>query len=411
MERKIDRICIKYEINFFSILIILICMLFISPIKASAETTDNKNSATDSYVLTLIERGGVKEEIKGVDINLKSNSLKDGISFDERLLQERINKLVCLDNTKIIQSQNARLMYENNSYVIAREVYGNKIKSDILFQSIVAAIKNGDTVLNLEVAKCYDDPKVLQNSPEIINAKDLANKYITSNITYYIAGLTQVLDGSQIKDWISFDANYRVILNEGLIRSYVDNLSYIYSSSLGKNIKVSGGYDGNNHSWVIDKAQETQALINNIKNGQTLTKSPIYTQTAAAGYFSNVGGSFVEIDLTKQHLWYYKDGYLVTEGDVVTGNESNGNSTPEGLYHLYYKQKDTVLVGEDYASPVSFWMPFNNNIGIHDANWRSEFGGQIYKTSGSHGCINSPYYLAKDIYDNLNKGENIICHY
>ena len=102
-----------------------------------------------------------------------------------------------------------------------------------------------------------------------------------------------------------------------------------YNTSLGTNIKVSGGYDGNNHSWIIDSSEETKALIENIKNGQTITKNPIYAQTSAASYFSNVGSTYVEIDMTKQHLWYYKDGYLVVEGDVVTGNVSNGCSTPD----------------------------------------------------------------------------------
>ena len=81
-----------------------------------------------------------------------------------------------------------------------------------------------------------------------------------------------------------------------------------------------------------------------------------------------------------------------------------------GVYNLYYKQKDTVLKGPGYAAPVCFWMPFNNGIGLHDASWRSEFGGEIYKTDGSHGCVNAPYYVAKAVYDNINSGDTIICH-
>jgi lipoprotein-anchoring transpeptidase ErfK/SrfK len=406
MENKI----MKGFINSFCVLTIVFCMFFISSMKASAVT--NGDTSVSSYVLTLEERDGVKEQIKGSDIQLKSNSANsNNFSFDEKLLQVYISKLTCLDSSKTIEPKNAQLIYQNNSYVIIKEAYGNKINKDILFQNVVAALKKGDTVLNLDSAKCYENPKILESSPEIINAKDTANKYISSKITYDIAGLTQVLDGSTIKDWISLDGNYQIVLYDDMARNYVNKLADTYTSSLGTSIPVSGGYDGNNHSWVVDTDQETQALINNIKNGQTITKSPIYAQTSAASYFSNAGENFVEVDLTKQHVWCYKDGYLAVDGDIVTGNESNGNATPDGVYSLYSKQKDTVLIGEDYASPVSFWMPFNKNIGLHDASWRSEFGGEIYKTNGSHGCVNLPYYVASKIYDNTYLRETVICHY
>ena len=89
-----------------------------------------------------------------------------------------------------------------------------------------------------------------------------------------------------------------------------------------------------------------------------------------------------------------------------------GHATPAGVYTLNSRQKDTVLVGEDYQSPVSFWMPFiGNSIGLHDANWRSDFGGDIYKTNGSHGCINLSYSLAQNIYNNISVGTSVICYY
>ena len=113
--------------------------------------------------------------------------------------------------------------------------------------------------------------------------------------------------------------------------------------------------------------------------------------------------------MKKQHLWFYKNGSLISQGDVVTGNVSANHTTPGGVYKLKYKEKNAVLRGPGYDAPVSFWMPFNGGIGIHDASWRSEFGGKIYKTGGSHGCINSPYYLAKAIFDNIEAGIPVVC--
>lgn len=107
----------------------------------------------------------------------------------------------------------------------------------------------------------------------------------------------------------------------------------------------------------------------------------------------------------------YKNGSLVVQGDVVTGNVSENDATPAGVYRLKYKERNATLKGQGYSSPVSYWMPFNGGIGIHDANWRSVFGGEIYKTGGSHGCVNSPYDLAKTVFENIDAGTPVVCYY
>lgn len=417
MEREIGLFnkIYKWSIVFiFSTFFIFNMSILNNTIGVSAKTLDKDNYeiSSEQYKLMLEERGGIIEEIHGSDIGLNySEDNPKVISYDENLLNQCLNKLSCFDNNKIIQPQNAKLEYNNNSYVLTKEIYGNKVKRDILHDNVVKAILNGDTSINLEYSNCYENPRFVENSPIVSYAYNALNKYISSNITYNFAGNTQVLDASIIKDWIGIDENFQVVFDESKAKEYVDSMAYTYTSLLGNTIKVSGGYDGNNHSWKIDSEEETKALIENIKNGQTISKHPIYYQTSAASYFSNVGETFVEIDMANQHLWYYKDGYLVVEGDIVTGNLSNGCATPDGVYRLYYKQKDTVLRGTGYASPVCFWMPFNGGIGLHDASWRSEFGGEIYKTNGSHGCINAPYYVAKTVYDNISSGTPIICFY
>ncbi|MEI3138955.1 MAG: L,D-transpeptidase [Lachnospiraceae bacterium] len=60
---------------------------------------------------------------------------------------------------------------------------------------------------------------------------------------------------------------------------------------------------------------------------------------------------------------------------------------------------------------MTYWMPFNGGIGLHDANWRSSFGGSIYQTNGSHGCVNLPRSAAKEIYERVYDGIPIICYY
>ena len=56
-------------------------------------------------------------------------------------------------------------------------------------------------------------------------------------------------------------------------------------------------------------------------------------------------------------------------------------------------------------------MPFNSNVGIHDADrWRSEYGGNIYKTNGSHGCVNMQSEAAEKVFNIVNKGTPVIVY-
>ena len=109
-------------------------------------------------------------------------------------------------------------------------------------------------------------------------------------------------------------------------------------------------------------------------------------------------------------MWFYKEGKVIAEGGVVTGDPRKGYSTLKGTYMINYKQKDAVLRGPGYEAKVNYWMPFNGNIGIHDASWRSSFGYNIYQNNGTHGCVNSPLSLAKKIYENIEAGTPVICY-
>ena len=116
--------------------------------------------------------------------------------------------------------------------------------------------------------------------------------------------------------------------------------------------------------------------------------------------------------MTNQHLYLYKDGVLVLESDFVSGEANNpANRTPSGVFGITYKTTNAVLRGADYETPVTYWMPFHGNFGMHDATWRTEFGGDIYLTNGSHGCLNLPLESAAAIYNYMYTGFPVICYY
>ncbi|MEG0688419.1 MAG: L,D-transpeptidase, partial [Hungatella sp.] len=127
--------------------------------------------------------------------------------------------------------------------------------------------------------------------------------------------------------------------------------------------------------------------------------------------------TYVEIDLNGQHVYLMQAGSQIWDSPCVTGNVSKKYDTPPGIYSLNYKEEDRILKGEklpngkyEYESHVDFWMPFHGGIGLHDAAWRSKFGGTIYQSSGSHGCVNLPPEKAKSLYGMIQTGIPVICY-
>ena len=117
----------------------------------------------------------------------------------------------------------------------------------------------------------------------------------------------------------------------------------------------------------------------------------------------------MEINLTAQHLFLYVDGQKVMESDFTSGLPGE-HLTPPGTFAVTYTQKYAYLTGENYRTPVTYWMPFNEDIGMHDATWKTQFGSQFYKSAGSHGCINLPYNFAKSLFSYVEKGMPVICY-
>lgn len=418
----------------------------INNINVSGKSVEKVNKQMESvlhtYKLNLKERGNKNEQIRADEVGLKYNSdgqfkelknrqnpykwiseifntevtkMKEGVKFDKQLLKQRVDMLSCFDSNNIIKPKNPSFKYIDNGYVIVGEVDGNKVNKDILYNHVSVAILKEVTTIDLESNNCYVKSQYTSKSEKVIRIKNMLNKYVSSKITYTFGEDKVPLDGSTINKWFTVDENLKVTFDKKEVENYIDALSNKYNtigksrnfvSSSGKTINIVGG----DYGWSINSAKETNDLIIAIDEGQTIAKEPAYNQTALSHGNNDIGNTYVEIDLTNQYLWFYKNGSLVAEGNVVTGNVSSDHGTPGGIYKLKYKQKDAVLRGPGYAAPVNFWMPFNGGIGIHDASWRSQFGGKIYKTGGSHGCVNSPYYLAKVIFDNIEAGIPVICH-
>ena len=135
-----------------------------------------------------------------------------------------------------------------------------------------------------------------------------------------------------------------------------------------------------------------------------------YEAAASADAQVAMPSTYVDVDLTNQILVYYQQGEVVLTSEIVSGNVGAGNGTPTGVFFIDAKVPGKYLVGPTWNVWVDRWMKFTGAVGIHDASWRSKFGGNIYQYNGSHGCVNLPHDVALTLYDMVDIGTMVVVH-
>lgn len=348
-----------------------------------------------------------------------SYTFDSSAQYDEKMLAETIESLDCLDEKKVTKPKNAYIDFLDGSYHVIPEVEGNLLEKEKTVKLLREAVDFARTEISLEEEACYQKPG-RRGDDEILNAtKDTLNTHVSTNITYLFGDQTESLGAEQIRPWLSFDDAGNVSIDENSVRAFVSALADQYNTAdRPRSFHTTGGrtvtVEGGSYGWLMDQEAEVQALLEGIRTGLQGERYPEYAQTAVSRENSDLGYNYVEIDLSEQHVWMYIEGEQIVSTDCVSGMMTQSDrTTPPGTYTLYYKQSPAVLRGanNEYESPVTYWMPFNGGIGLHDAAWRGSFGGDIYINDGSHGCINLPLNAARVIYENIYDGMPIICYY
>lgn len=349
-----------------------------------------------------------------------SFQLSQEVIYDEEQLKNIVNGWEACQPGNMMAPQNAYISeYSENlkGYEVVPEVEGTKFDVHKLVGLMDEAILSQETSLNLEEEECYEAPTVRQDAAELTEPVETANKWLGARITYDWNGAETVVDDGLLKDWITMEKDGPV-LDEAAVAAFVKeqaeaNDTYRkrrnFTTTLGVELSLPSGRYG----WLTDQEAETEELIGAIREGKTVSREPVFASTARQKGMNDIGNSYVEVDLTHQHLYLYEGGAIIFETDFVSGSMSSTPDcvTPEGVFGITYTTTNAVLRGADYETPVSYWMPFYGNYGMHDATWRSEFGGQIYITNGSHGCVNLPLGSAATIYEHVSTGFPVICYY
>lgn len=400
----------------------------------------------EDYRVALVTKEGTQEVIEGGDIGYrfvskgevqgfldeqsafawlpaylgagKRYTMETSMTYDEEKLETALSSLACMQEENVTAPKNAKVkQQQDGTYVIEPETVGNKLSKKKVRNLLKEAIEGGVKSVDLEKEECYKLPKVYQDDPTLRAEAAVRNRYSSITVTYEMGGgVTETLDKATIASWFSLDKDLKVSFDREAVAAWVDQLADQYDT-IGAYLPfvTSNGEtvypESRTYGWQMDRETETEELYQILLAGDSVQRSPVWLESAASRGENDIGDTYVEIDYTNQRMWYYKDGQLLVETPVVTGNVGAGMASPEGVFCLVGKQEDAVLTGEDYKTPVDYWMPFYGGVGIHDADtWRTSYGGDIYQWSGSHGCINTPTAQAAVIYQNIEIGTPVICY-
>ena len=398
------------------------------------------------YFLTIKEREGKKEVISGSQIQaefkgadeireiaenqspllwikgLFGGETYDDVSmfsYDQDTFEKAYNRLECIDPDKMTDCENAKPVYKDGKFVVKKEVKGTTLDLDRTKKTVEEYVSSGISTLNLEKEKCYENPKYTSTSEKITKLADKMNDALKGSITYKFGKQKVVLDKDVYSGWMKVTddgTNYEI--DENKMENWILKFIYQYNTQYGwHTFKTHDGRTkrifGGPYGWRISKDKEMDAVRKMLKEGTTETREPYWRQKGKVydGVNGDIGDTYVEVDMGAQTVYYYKDGKQKFSAPCVTGMMTADRKTPECVAYIMYKERSATLVGENYSSPVKYWMPFVGNVGFHSASWRNSFGGRIYINNGSHGCVKLSAASSKQLYRLVETGDPVVTYY
>ncbi len=337
--------------------------------------------------------------------------------YDEDSMRAYLSNVQYMKTYNMEPSVNARVRMENGEATVISDITGTELKADNVYTAVFSALNECAENVDLFAADCYIPAKITKDS-EVI-AKGLANaeKFLGIKAIYDFKGYKVEIPKEDLSTLAYINEQGDLVVSRTNVDCFAKKFAEEYSTSYTdrsfrthdrKNISVYGGYYG----WQLDPETEADELYELLCAGEDFTKDPACDHEGYAYSEDNdIGDTYVEIDLSDQHVYVYVDGKMEFDTACVSGNTSAGRGTPGGLFGITYKAMNVTLRGADYESKVTYWMPFNGGIGMHDATWRGSFGGSIYYYNGSHGCINLPYSAAAQIYSMVEPGMPVVCYW
>lgn len=314
---------------------------------------------------------------------------------------------------------------DDGTFSIQAEDNGNMVDTDILSTYTLEQLASGVTTINMALSDCYLTADV--TSEDLEDTLSLYEKYADVVITFDMTNREELFDPvgtveltfDTYMNWITFDEDGNLSLDKDQAMEWIEtNIADPYDTFCedGYTREFESTMDGtvtvtltetSTYGWLTDVEATADALEEYLQAGESITTEPEWTQSGFRPTRSDgtvfEEGTYIEIDISEQHLWFYVNGELYIDTDVVTGLASDPDRvTNTGIFKIRDKIENTTLGTyevQGYETDVNYWMPIDHTgIGLHDLE-RDEYGGDVYLTNGSHGCINLPLDAAAAIFE------------
>ena len=435
-------------------------------LRPASEVSEAAASGLDSFTAE-IEGDGFSTTLKGADVDLAFDTAAyarallgqqaawawpvcimgehqiesaGGATYDADKLKSVLGGAISTFNEGATQPVDATIGFDEASqaYAVVPEQLGTALDADATIAYVGEQLTSLTETIRLG-KDCLARPSVTSDDEKLAEAAKNANRFMTADIPLTMGGVVAgEVTRTQISSWITLDDQHNATLDENKLKDWVKTevaakydtrgAARTYTRPDGKVVTVAA--TGSSHwddayGWVTDEVALTDALKAAVEAGSTDAIEIPTKETAQnvpdAG-LRDWGNRYIDIDLAEQHVRMYDDsGALVWESDCVTGDHAKGHDTPTGIYVLNSCRAsgDVELRGAidpatnqpEYISHVSYWMPFiGNSWALHDASWRSRFGGDIYQYAGSHGCVNLPGDKAKELFGLCKVGDVVVVH-
>jgi len=329
--------------------------------------------------------------------------------YDKEKLKEAALNLYCFKNEHINPPADTHIDYVNGILTVVDASDGSMIDQEkalekILWETETFANGSNQSFIDLRDLYLHIEPQI--NSSELSEKLIELNSISEKKIEIYITENNSTeLKGNDLKTLLNLE-NSEFNVDDVNVNAYVNALS--------------SRYDVSDREY-IDRTD----LKNKLRKALlALDDQTIYAEWVYENDLSQ--GKLIEVNYGKQTLYYYEDGELIFSSPVVTGNDNfhDSEQIPEGTYKVQRMVRNTHLRGTNYDGTtydeeVLYWIGFGSEsyyngggvIGFHDASWRDEFGGDIWLSNPSHGCVNMPTDMVEKLYNAVDIGTTINIYY
>lgn len=383
---------------------------------------------SDRSVSMLLSKQNPYEWIRGRFGSSTSYSVLEAYTYDPDMLEEAMLALPEFSGQNIIKAQDAHMkMSDSNKLVIVPEVDGNELRKDVVLEALKEAVEEGKTGIDIsEIENAYITAELRADDNSLVSQVNELNDYLNTKVTYKMYdGTTMILDRTELLDWLSVKNDHSYYFDKDVVREncseFIRKMAEKYdktytSVTFRSTIRGDVTIPTEKRGYLIDEAGESAKLYEMILGKKSEEREPLYNLSKKP-YSDLRNGTYVEVDIQNQHVYFYRNGDCMLDSTCVTGKQTDSSSrTPTGYFSVIEKDTSRTLQGEinpatgkpSYESFVNYWIRFYKGYGLHDASWRNNFGGDIYIDSGSHGCVNLPYNVAKSLYSMVEYGTTVV---